>query len=74
MKRRTFVKGLTLGAATAASGFGAPAIWAKGKTIKVGVLHSLSGTMAISETVLKDVDLMAFEEIRSTSFSTVSRS
>ena len=32
-------------------------------TIKVGVLHSLSGTMAISETVLKDVALMAFEEI-----------
>lgn len=31
--------------------------------IKVGVLHSLSGTMAISETVLKDVALMAFEEI-----------
>ncbi|MFP5350842.1 MAG: urea ABC transporter substrate-binding protein [Gammaproteobacteria bacterium] len=33
------------------------------ETIKVGVLHSLSGTMAISETVLKDVALMAFEEI-----------
>ena len=32
-------------------------------TIKVGVLHSLSGTMAISETVLKDVALMAIEEI-----------
>ena len=32
-------------------------------TIKVGVLHSLSGTMAISETVLKDVVLMAIEEI-----------
>ncbi len=31
--------------------------------IKVGVLHSLSGTMAISETVLKDVALMAFAEI-----------
>jgi urea transport system substrate-binding protein len=31
--------------------------------IKVGVLHSLSGTMAISETSLKDVALMAFEEI-----------
>ena len=28
-------------------------------TIKVGVLHSLSGTMAISETVLKDTVLMA---------------
>ncbi len=31
--------------------------------VKVGVLHSLSGTMAISETVLKDVALMAIEEI-----------
>ena len=31
--------------------------------IKVGVLHSLSGTMAISETVLKDVALMAIDEI-----------
>src|SRR5690606_34182998 len=30
-------------------------------TIKVGVLHSLSGTMAISETVLKDTVLMAIE-------------
>src|SRR6266566_8815436 len=33
------------------------------ETIKVGVLHSLSGTMAISETVLKDVTLMAIDEI-----------
>ena len=33
------------------------------ETIKVGVLHSLSGTMAISETSLKDVALMAIEEI-----------
>src|SRR6202165_4165809 len=33
------------------------------ETIKVGVLHSLSGTMAISETSLKDVALMTFEEI-----------
>ena len=32
-------------------------------TIKIGVLHSLSGTMAISETVLKDTVLMAIEEI-----------
>jgi urea transport system substrate-binding protein len=32
-------------------------------TIKVGILHSLSGTMAISETVLKDTALMAIEEI-----------
>ena len=33
------------------------------KTIKVGILHSLSGTMAISETALKDVALMTIEEI-----------
>jgi urea transport system substrate-binding protein len=33
------------------------------ETIKVGVLHSLSGTMAISETSLKDVALMAIDEI-----------
>lgn len=33
------------------------------ETIKVGILHSLSGTMAISETSLKDVALMSIEEI-----------
>src|SRR5689334_359835 len=33
-----------------------------GGTIKVGVLHSLSGTMAISETTLKDTVLMLIEE------------
>lgn len=31
-------------------------------TIKVGVLHSLSGTMAISETTLKDTVLMMVDE------------
>src|SRR5690606_36144037 len=31
-------------------------------TIKVGVLHSLSGTMTISETTLKDTMLMVIEE------------
>ena len=30
--------------------------------IKIGILHSLSGTMAISETTLKDVMLMLIEE------------
>ena len=30
--------------------------------IKVGILHSLSGTMAISETTLKDVMLMLIEQ------------
>ncbi|MFZ5868748.1 MAG: urea ABC transporter substrate-binding protein [Thermodesulfobacteriota bacterium] len=31
--------------------------------VKIGILHSLTGTMAISETSLKDVVLMAVEEI-----------
>tara|TARA_B100002051_G_scaffold255589_1_gene271361 strand:- start:38 stop:1315 length:1278 start_codon:yes stop_codon:yes gene_type:complete len=34
----------------------------KADTIKVGVLHSLSGTMAISETTLKDTVLMLIEK------------
>ena len=40
--------------------FSSPAFSAE--TIKVGVLHSLSGTMAISETTLKDTMLMLIEE------------
>jgi urea transport system substrate-binding protein len=49
--------------ATAALVSGATAEAAKAEeTIKVGVLHSLSGTMAISETTLKDVMLMLVEE------------
>jgi len=36
--------------------------YAQEETIKVGVLHSLSGTMAISETTLKDTMLMLIEQ------------
>src|SRR5213080_2907097 len=36
---------------------------AEKEPIKIGVLHSLSGTMAISEVSLRDVVLMAVEEI-----------
>ncbi len=39
----------------------AGALAQEGEPIKVGVLHSLSGTMAISETTLKDVMLMRIE-------------
>ncbi|MEE3072576.1 MAG: urea ABC transporter substrate-binding protein [Pseudomonadota bacterium] len=35
---------------------------AEGEPIKIGVLHSLSGTMAISETTLKDTMLMLIEK------------
>jgi len=58
MLRRTALRSISLAAATLLS---VPA-WAA-DTIKVGVLHSLSGTMAISETVLKDTVLMAIDEI-----------
>ena len=51
----------TLASALLAAGFAVPAL--AQNTIKVGVLHSLSGTMAISETVLKDTVLMAIDEI-----------
>src|SRR5260221_68529 len=53
-----------VGPVAVACGLAVPAVPALAQgTIKVGVLHSLSGTMAISETVLKDVTLMAIEEI-----------
>jgi urea transport system substrate-binding protein len=62
--RRNFVKFLGVVTAMAASLGFSTIIKAQSKdVIKVGVLHSLSGTMAISETVLKDVTLMAIEEI-----------
>jgi urea transport system substrate-binding protein len=59
--RRSFIQTLTLSAAIAAIGMPMGALAAD--TIKVGVLHSLSGTMAISETALKNTALMAIEEI-----------
>jgi len=52
---------LALTAAALVSGATAGAARAE-ETIKVGVLHSLSGTMAISETTLKDVMLMLIDE------------
>jgi len=61
MKRRNFVRTLAAAALAPALGFGFNAQAAE-DTIKVGVLHSLSGTMAISETTLKDTVLMLVEE------------
>src|SRR5215208_4286018 len=64
MKRREFIKtsaGLIAAAGTASW---ATNVFAQDKApIKVGVLHSLSGTMAISETALKNTVLMTLEEI-----------
>ncbi len=53
------IKGMMLAGAVA---LGAGAASAQDDTIKVGVLHSLSGTMAISETTLKDTMLMLIAE------------
>jgi len=63
MNRRGHLKAVAMAAAvaTGALTFATQALAAD--TIKVGVLHSLSGTMAISETVLKDTVLMAIDEI-----------
>ena len=59
-----FTKGLTSAALLAAlttAGISGMA-YAQEDTIKVGILHSLSGTMAISETTLKDAMLMLIEQ------------
>ena len=62
MSRRTVLKATAVAAMTlAATGWMSQAQAAD--TIKVGILHSLSGTMAISETSLKDVALMTIDEI-----------
>ena len=56
--RRSLLGGAALATALA---FGSVTASAQ-ETIKIGILHSLSGTMAISETTLKDVMLMLIEE------------
>ena len=60
--RRTFLKAAVLSASIAAIGAMSSTAYAA-DTIKVGILHSLSGTMAISETALKETALMTIEEI-----------
>ena len=60
MKKQSKRKLISIAAATFAMGFSIASFAAD--TIKVGVLHSLSGTMAISETTLKDTVLMMIDE------------
>ncbi|MDF2181051.1 urea ABC transporter substrate-binding protein [Neptuniibacter sp. CAU 1671] len=57
MKIKQLAKGVALAAGASVISFSVMAA----DTIKVGVLHSLSGTMAISETTLKDTVLMMVE-------------
>jgi len=62
MQRRFTLKTLTAAATVATLAMTGLSAHAQ-STIKIGVLHALSGTMAISETVLKDTVLMAVDEI-----------
>jgi len=63
--RREFIKAGTV--AAAATTVSAPFIWPKGAQaadpIKVGILHSLTGTIAIAEASVVDAEKMAIEEI-----------
>src|SRR5690349_7852017 len=57
-RRQVWLTAVCLVAAPLAYSF----VGAQQPTIKVGILHSLSGTMAISETTLKDTVLMMIDE------------
>jgi len=64
--RRKFIKSSSV--AAAASALPAPFIWPRGAsadTVKMGVLHSLTGTIAIAEKSVVDAELLAIEEINS---------
>ncbi len=64
INRRKFLKTST--AAAAASVLPMPFVWPKGAradTVKMGILHSLTGTIAIAEKSVVDAELLAVEEI-----------
>jgi urea transport system substrate-binding protein len=59
---KNIFRGAAMAGAIAAATVITPHMAKAQETIKVGILHSLSGTMAISETTLKDVMLMLIDE------------
>ena len=62
MKTILYIRALLVTTMLVSSALAVPATTSAADTIKVGVLHSLSGTMAISETTLKDTVLMMISE------------
>jgi urea transport system substrate-binding protein len=62
LKRRNVLAGLAAAALTGGALLSGGSVALAQDTVKVGILHSLSGTMAISETTLKDVMLLLIEE------------
>ncbi|GAA1079175.1 urea ABC transporter substrate-binding protein [Nocardiopsis composta] len=64
MRRRTFLGAALAGAgAVLAGGCAPPGPGVTGDAVKVGMLHSLSGTMAISEVTVRDAVLLAIGEL-----------
>ena len=65
MKRRQFIKSGV--AAAVAGAIPAPFIWPRcasaASTVKMGILHSLTGTIAIAEKSVGDAEMLAVEEI-----------
>lgn len=65
MKRKKVLKRiigivLTIGIMSSSIGCGSKS---ESDTVKVGLLHSLTGSMAISEVSVRDAELLAIEEI-----------
>src|SRR6185503_11045025 len=57
-------KKILLGVALACAGVLAWQVWGgHAQPVRVGILHSLTGTMAISETSVRDATLLAIEEL-----------
>lgn len=69
MKKRNVLKKIVVGLTTAAmmammvTGCGDKSDSGKGGTVKVGLLHSLTGSMAISEKAVRDAEVLAIDEI-----------
>lgn len=70
MKNNSIIKKFTavlsaaaLSAALTSCGSSSKEKGADGDTVKVGLLHSLTGSMAISETSVRDAEVLAIEEI-----------
>lgn len=65
LNRRDFIKATT--ATAAATTITAPYIWPKGaqaqNVVKMGILHSLTGTIAIAEKSVVDAEMLAVDEI-----------
>ena len=62
MKSGSALRGIVLGLLVLRFVLVVPAVYAGEDTIKIGIMHSLSGTMAISERVLKDTVLMLIDD------------